>query len=323
MENGSENGFEKAFRLNRDSFDYLHETFHLVFSRMIFRTQDGASCAPRSQRSARPRRRALSSKFALAAILFMLGHSPNMTVTAMGTHIPPSTLSRYFTNGMCCLHSVLRNLRDAQCKLPSIQEAENMAQRVKQVSGVRGIAFTMDGKTMRRERPGNSEFQRIYYNGHISANANRCLLLFDMDGCVCRYVVNINGARHDAFISMTLDLETALRQYPCHIKCAGDTAFGTSARLVRPLSETELNALNDNALQSQARTACNNLSSVRIASEWTIGGIVRAFPKLSFMPADDPVLRMILWETCVRLHNLRCRRMGVSQVRNCFMVDRD
>ena len=101
-------------------------------------------------------------------------------------------------------------------------------------------------------------------------------------------------------------------RYPDHIRVLGDTAFGTSNRLVRPLSETEI-AILPPLLASQAKAIGNFVSSIRIAAEWGVGSITNSFQILRYLPADDPVKRATLWEVAIRLQNLRCRSMGVSE----------
>jgi hypothetical protein len=139
-----------------------------------------------------------------------------------------------------------------------------------------------------------------------------------LDGTIAAAVFNAPGSWHDAHLNQFLDLEQIMQHLDGEYKIAADSAFRSSPRCVRMLRETELNGMSNSEI-SQAQTAASRLAALRVASEWGISGVTNAFRVLrTAMPADDPVERKILWETCLRLFNVRCRLMDVCQIRTVF-----
>ncbi len=100
---------------------------------------------------------------------------------------------------------------------------------------------------------------------------------------------------------------------------AGDTAFGTSVRMVRPLSVVEYSKNLTEEERRKAQESCSLLSKLRIASEWGVGSISNTFRILNTpLPIDDLQFGSEVWELCARLHNVRVRCMKVGQVYKVF-----
>lgn len=77
--------------------------------------------------------------------------------------------------------------------------------------------------------------------------------------------------------------------------------------------------------QAQRKVKYSNaITSARQAVEWGMRAIQGAFWRLR-MPLDinDPFGRRILIETCLRLHNLRTRRIGNNQICTVYLNNWD
>lgn len=126
------------------------------------------------------------------------------------------------------------------------------------------------------------------------------------------------GSWHDARVDVLLDIDHRLQHLDEQFVVAVDTGFASSKRKIRVLNEVELSKLSLGD-QARARTAGEYLTRLRIAAEWGIGGLHKAWHILVLRGyADDPTHRAVYSEVCVRLHNLRCRVMGICQIRNVF-----
>lgn len=105
-----------------------------------------------------------------------------------------------------------------------------------------------------------------------------------------------------------------------------DTAFprngdGLANKIKTPLKHGGRFPRGTTRAQAQNMVAYSNaITSARQAVEWGMRAIQGAFGRLR-MPLDinDPVGRRTLIETCLRLHNLRTRRIGNNQIRTVYM----
>jgi hypothetical protein len=89
-------------------------------------------------------------------------------------------------------------------------------------------------------------------------------------------------------------------------------------RIIRPLSEPEYQKETP-AAQSYLGTCSLFLSSLRICSEWGVGGPQQTFHILrKRLPVDDLMFGALIWELCLRLFNLRVRLMKEGQIYKVF-----
>jgi len=127
------------------------------------------------------------------------------------------------------------------------------------------------------------------------------------------------GSWHDARVELMLDIDGVLQLLDPKFLVAVDTGFAGSARKIRALTEIELSCLSLTN-RNKAITAGEFLTRLRIAAEWGIAGLHKAWHVLVLRGyADDPTYRAIYSEVCIRLHNLRCREMNICQIRNVFV----
>jgi hypothetical protein len=133
--------------------------------------------------------------------------------------------------------------------------------------------------------------------------------------------VNFLGTAPDSKILKSLKLDQLMAHLPSNLLLAGDTAFGSTSRIVRPLSETEISGMSTYE-RSLVSSASSLLSCLRIGSEWSVGGPLQCFPLLNApIPADDLDCGSLRWQLALRLFNLRVRTMGVGQTHKVFAAE--
>jgi len=101
---------------------------------------------------------------------------------------------------------------------------------------------------------------------------------------------------------------------------AVDSGLASGPRAIRmPTSvDYEFHSGTDAEL-SRLLFAASRLSLLRIPSEWGISGVVNCFRRLKVIgPVDDPNIRLIYWETAIRLFNYRARVLNLGQIRTVF-----
>lgn len=211
----------------------------------------------------------------------------------------------------------------ARVEWPTVSHARELASAVSAwrptLCGCFGF---IDGVFFKAPRPqdGDGARQRGMYTAYKGGHGCKLLFVFGSDGTVLSAAVNYPGSCHDALLATDSRLyETLADKYPkeTNLWIAGDTALtGTEPQLKRVLSSVELAGLagDERAMMREVNT---ELSSVRVASEWGIGGIKQAFPGIARLESH-PHMRLLVQQVIIRLWNLRTRRLGVNQLRNVF-----
>jgi hypothetical protein len=250
-------------------------------------------------------RRALTTEKALLITLRYLASGFEYSDGALLAGVSVASLSRVIASMLPCLVVVLRHWPLAQVGTPSVAYAQQLS---RDLVGHAGPAFQnfigfVDGCVNTQENSTDRNTQNVHWNGKHFKAATKDLFLFWVDGCVGGAVINGAGSWHDAKLEFYLQV---------------DTAFQSTTRKIRGLREQELRNLNA-AQRSAALTAHALLAKIRVAAEWGIGGIHKCWRVLNHpLPSDDPIRRSLLGEACIRLWNLRCRTMGISQIRTVF-----
>lgn len=103
-----------------------------------------------------------------------------------------------------------------------------------------------------------------------------------------------------------------------------DTAFPKLGQGVNQKIKTPLKAGARIRGTRQARQQkieySNAITSARQAVEWGMRALQGCFARLRLpLDVNDPAGRMRLLETCLRLHNVRTRMIGINQIRSVYM----
>jgi hypothetical protein len=316
IDSKSAESFEKIFRFDPETFDLILSRFKPVYDKIPL-----AKNVPKS----RPRRRLFQATDVLKLILRGFAGNENFDTLAMLSGGCPETVSRTFHHGMHVLLAVLEKWSISRMSFPTVEEAEHLVGLGKAYlerhgyHGTRGnfIGF-LDGSIRLRERPDDDAWQEENRNGKSKTHAIKILLVQLLDGCFAPSAVNFLGTSHDSKIMKSLKLDRLMAHLPPDFILAGDTAFGSTSRIIRPLSETETSGISVHE-RSLVSSAASLLSCLRIGSEWSVGGPLQCFPLLnSPVPADDLDCGSLRWQLCLRLFNLRVRIMGIGQTHKVF-----
>tara|TARA_R110002050_G_scaffold264350_1_gene405014 strand:+ start:1495 stop:2610 length:1116 start_codon:yes stop_codon:yes gene_type:complete len=322
---GDDDTHRSLFRLDIATYHSLLAVFEPVYNRARLarfrRINDrGASGY------GRPHRRLCSANKALQITLRKLAGGSSHIDTQLLNGVEGSVLSRTLHHSVTCLLQILRHIPGGSMDMLTVARARKLATMARNYIAVRYgyeiagcIIGAIDGKIGDRERPGDDAWQQTNYNGKSNAHAAKGLVIQLFDGTYGASVVNFIGLAHDSKITTWLDLCDVMSHLPPEYVIAGDTAFGTSSRLIRPLSMVEYTREMTIEQISLLSDCCKVLSSLRISSEWGIGALTNTFRIFQEkLPADDIIYGGELWELCMRLYNLMVRNMRTGQVYNVF-----
>jgi len=179
----------------------------------------------------------------LLLVLRKLATNLGLDNGALMTGGSPEAFGRTFQcqHGLIVLCAVLKQWRVARMSFPSPEGAERLAQlgrascEKREYSCPGDFIGFLDGTIKDRERPCDDVWQKANYNGKTKSHAYKVLLVQLFDGCFAHCVVNFLGSVGDGRLCYYLDVEQGMSHLPANFKIAGDTAFATSPRVVRPL----------------------------------------------------------------------------------------
>ena len=312
--------FERLFRFDKVIFSKIEERFSPFYERLPLRSQDKNMLFPWTNYG-RPRRRLFSAREALLMLLRHLASKPHSDDLSLLSGCLQTTESKTLAHALHCLLSVLKSWKAARMCLPKSDEfAHALSERARcYVLRKRGVYLpgniigVIDGSIIQREQSGDENWQHTNHNGKSNSAAAKILLIQLFDGTYGPAVLNYIGSAHDAKLASLLNINSMLSHLHPTFMLISDSAFGTSSRVVCPMTEGEMRSLNSVQL-SEAATAASLLSLLRECSEWGIGGVENTFQILrEALPADDLAFGWMVWETCLRLFNVRVRLMGKGQ----------
>lgn len=268
----------------------------------------------------------------LALVLFHTATLAEQKVACMIFGVTPSTLSNYLSLGLITLHSVLQHLPEAAVTWPSGARQQEYASMIRRrythlTPSFNPFAF-LDGLNLPVKESGDPLVQNATYNGWLAGCYVSNIFVYAPDGTIIWARVNMPGSWHDALRARTL-LE-AIADEPGFVHdglcIVADTAFPRSAdmqgRLVTPKKQSDVDRLKRHgALAAQLeelRTQHTQATTVRQAAEWGMRQLQSGFARLRVPLPLDMVERQRLISTCVFLHNLRVRQVGLSQIRTVY-----
>jgi DDE superfamily endonuclease len=303
IENSSAEGFKEYFRLDRATFNAVLERFSVQFS--------GRNLVSRRRvANARTRSRACTAEHCLALTLRYLaaGLASNDQMVISG--LSRSSRSRYAHLGVACLYAALRSFRDIRVRWTR-SLAEASAARAPHF--LQNMCAIIDGKQHELERSGDPRVQRVTYNGYKCINNLKGLYIFYLDGSIARARL-APGTWHDARVldtwGPTLSLVCMGSAQRNQLWICGDSAFSTRAQFMRTASSLGTDA------SAEVRRMFN---ASRTTSEYGIYDLTRGWRVLGLpLPADDPDHVELVWRSCLMLHNIRVRWMGIGHILHAF-----
>eukprot|EP00299_Pterocystis_sp_00344_P008370 c3142_g1_i1.p1 GENE.c3142_g1_i1~~c3142_g1_i1.p1 ORF type:complete len:233 (+),score=21.42 c3142_g1_i1:35-700(+) len=155
----------------------------------------------------------------------------------------------------------------------------------------------------------NPEIENAYYCGWTSQHHCACVFAFGPDGTILYACINAPGSWHDATIAMGL-CEKLQSCTPSGCFLIADSAFpsrGNLSSFIKTPAKSSSSAFN-NALVSQRQSA-----------EWGMRQIQGVFARLRVpLDTNDTRGRAMIIRLCCRLHQVRCRVIGLNQIRSVY-----
>ncbi|KAG8726441.1 hypothetical protein FRC11_000128 [Ceratobasidium sp. 423] len=205
----------------------------------------------------------------------------------------------------------------------------------------------MDGLNLPIETSGINHVQEAFFNGWLHAHVAGNVIVFAPDGTIIAARINTPGSWHDSRIA--LPIYNFLReQTPTGYYLIADSAFPQltimykARELCRVEDENRVReeevevekedkkikvpikagtTLRGSAEQIDAQMQeSSEVTSARQAVEWGMRAIQGSFSCL-YVPMDinQTEKHAILIETCLRLHNVRTRRVGRNQITSVYI----
>jgi hypothetical protein len=244
--------------------------------------------------------------------------------------VRPTTINRYLNIGLLSLNRALRGIHDARVEWPGPQQQLEFAELIaNKHPGLpfRPMAF-LDGLNLAVYESGDFFEQNSHYNAWLAGTYISNIFVYAPDGTIIYARLNHPGCGHDSWVSKNLQrriLEIPGYLYP-HVCIVADTAFPRTGamrgRIVTPLKQCEMDGIitagASRATILQLKKNHIRVVNVRQAAEWGMRQIEGCFGRLQLRLTLDSKMRVLLLDTMVLLHNLRVRRVGLSQIRTVY-----
>ena len=267
-----------------------------------------------------------------ALSLFYVTTLTQLKVTCLLFGVSPSTLSRYLNIGMVALNAALQTIPAAAVVWPSAEKQEEFTGLIRTryprlQPGFQPFGF-VDGLNLPVRESSDYFEQNANYNGWLAGCYVSSIFVYGPDGTVIWARCNMPGSWHDAHCAR--GLFEAILETPGFVRdgmcIVGDTAFPRTAEMrghiVTPKRQDEMDRLFlDGATEQELvalKVAHNDATTVRQAAEWGMRQLQSGFARLRLPLPLKPESRRLILDTCVLLHNLRVRKVGLSQIRTVY-----
>lgn len=241
-----------------------------------------------------------------------------------------SVIARELWSAMTRLLAVLKCMPDAQCRYPTLAEAQEMEAAVRAQYGEPPIAcdqllvLLLDGVITPVMGVSSIEDQQAYaYRGGYHAFNNA--IMWTVYGTIVRYVIGAIGVSHDAWVAGPMIAEQKSKKGNPHrlalITDSGYTGVGSTGEeggppgCFRPISTDTIPV--DEMLGAMAWS--KYITTRRQAVEWGNGMLKRSFPRICVPTRlQDKEKYLTAFEAAIHVSNLRARRVGFNQLTTTF-----
>ncbi|KAG8728805.1 hypothetical protein FRC11_010158 [Ceratobasidium sp. 423] len=297
--------------------------------------------------------RSLDAAGGLGLLLYFLCSTMDECGLQVIFAIIPSTVSRYVNFAMGIMLEILRKIPEGRIEWPDENLMEkysdvitNKHRNAEYLDGAFGF---MDGLNLLVETSTNPQLQQPYFNGWLHAHVVGNVLVFAPDGTVIAACINTPGSWHDSRIALPIyeylrELESTPRGY----YLIADSAFPkltVTYRVRERVRVEDENGVREEEVEVEKEdqkikvplkagakvrgTAqyidritqeSSEVTSARQAVEWGMRAIQGCFSRL-YVPMDvnQSEKRGTLIETCLRLHNVRTRLVGINQITSVYV----
>ncbi|KAJ3012590.1 hypothetical protein NUW54_g1823 [Trametes sanguinea] len=278
----------------------------------------------RPDSSPRPGRRSLDAAGALGLILHWLSSTMRAISLQEIFALTAATVDRYIHTALDILLKTLCDMPDARLAWPTTSEmryySNLICQRLPLLIGAFG---TVDGLNLAVQVSDDDDLENATYNGWLHDHFVSNILAFAPIGIIIWCALNAPGSWHDARVAQGLYtlLET---RTPPNFYLVADSAFPHTARSIQGHIRTPRKANEPEPTEPRARRRAQEVNrqllTCRQSAEWGMREIQGSFGRLRIpLPIADADLRFNLLEVIVRMHQLRVRRIGISQIRKYYV----
>jgi hypothetical protein len=291
----------------------------------------------------RPGRRSLDAAGALGLVLHYLNSTMREISLQQIFALIPTTVSRYITFCLDIILETLRDMPDSAIQWPrttAICEHYNDL-IVNRHPLLDGAIASIDGLNLPVQTSNDTDIENATFNGWLAEHFISSVLVFSPEGMlpiinnldvvlttlikgtIIAACLNAPGSWHDSRVAKPI-YEKLRTQTPEGYYLIADTAFprGTDdilGRIRKPLKSGQ--RIRGNPAEIDERLLYDRqLLSYRQTAEWGMRSMQGSFGRLRVpLEINHKGRRGNLLETCVRLHNLRTRRVGINQIRSVYM----
>ncbi|KIY49753.1 hypothetical protein FISHEDRAFT_65168 [Fistulina hepatica ATCC 64428] len=316
----SDRAFITTMGLDCETFyNVLYAGFEFHWNtRRIPRSDDPGTAVPRLAS------RSLDAAGSLGLVLHHLNSTMSDTSLSQIFAIIPSTVSRYIDFSMGLLKETLRIMPEASiCWLTGNQFEECNSLITARHPRLTGAFGSMDGLNVPVQTSSDQDIENATYNGWLHEHFISQVIAFASTGEIIGCRLNAPGSWHDARVARPLydKLET---QTPEGYYLVCDTAFPRGTERIHGKIKAPMKSgarlPSDPALRQEALAFNRELTSYRQTAEWGMRAIQGSFGRLRVpLPIKDQHRRADLLEVCLRIHQLRTRRVGINQIANVYV----
>lgn len=304
------------------TFDFLLQYFKPVYDDYTPYDRTGRIRRKR-KRESRGRKRTVDAPAALAIVLLHTRTKGARFVAQSFFGVTGSPLSIWLRYSRRVLLHVLRGIPDIQVKMPSASDAQDLANVIRSHYPVLDSHFCVcDGLKLPIEASGDIKEQGRFYNGWTHGHYVTNLFGFAPDGMIIFAVLNAPGAFHDSSLAEKWGVYEKLQELYdlTGLKCIMDSAFSAGQYEFILKSAQTATAFHTASDHRQARIYLA-ATSMRQAAEWGMRALQGSMPRLTdtFPYEDGFGERGETLVMCTYLYNLRCKYVGLNQLRNTFV----
>ncbi|KAI0370996.1 hypothetical protein BV20DRAFT_943271 [Pilatotrama ljubarskyi] len=269
-------------------------------------------------------RRSLDAAGALGLVLHWLSSSMRETGLQQIFALTPATANRYLQTTIDLLHDTLLELPDAVISWPTLAEFQEYSDIISALYPLLVGAFgTVDGLKLAVQVSADEEIENATYNGWLHDHFITNILSFCPKGTLIHAILNAPGSWHDAKVAREL-YERLLNHTPPGYYLVADTAFPRTTPDIQQHIRAPVKS--DDPLPDDPRERrsfvlmSRQLLSCRQSAEWGMREIQGSFGRLRIpLPIDKAPQRLKILTVIVRMHQVRVRRVGISEIRNVYV----
>ncbi|RDX41858.1 hypothetical protein OH76DRAFT_1458999 [Lentinus brumalis] len=271
-------------------------------------------------------RRSLDAEGALGLVLHWLSSSMRETSLQQIFAVTPATANRYLRTAVTVLLETVNRMPEAAISWPtSVLEFQALSDLITGLQPLLTGAFgAVDGLRVPVQVSSDEEIENATYSGWHHDHFINNVLTFSPEGVLIHAVLNAPGSWHDAKVAHDLYDLLLDGATPPGFYLVADTAFPRSTPAIRARIRTAVKSSDklptDPAERRKVAAVSRQLLSYRQSAEWGMRQLQGAFGRMRVpLPIDKADMRYSLLLLIMRMHQIRVRKVGISEIRNVYV----